>query len=211
MDWPSVWDPANPGYERMWGMIGATFEKRGVVEGHGSGLIDPHDMSAFAAAGMSSDHEIWALRRSVGAAAAAAFHRAEAVLLRRHHARADRSGSTDWSNVAFTTDDRTASETLEKGASRLQRAPRDRVWAGSPKSPSSARRSIRRGTCGSTSGSARSRRGAMPTSCCSTTWRRSRSRTSMPTASWCRRARLYRPPAADRLAGLGDEDDEYRP
>ena len=33
----------------MWGMIGATFEMRGVVEGHGSGLHEPHDASAFAA------------------------------------------------------------------------------------------------------------------------------------------------------------------
>src|SRR5690606_8992358 len=61
MDWPSVWDPSNPGYRRMWGMIGATFEKRGVVEGHGSGLTDPHEISAFIAAGLSSDHEVWAL------------------------------------------------------------------------------------------------------------------------------------------------------
>ena len=60
MDWPAVWNPDNPGYIRMWGMIGATMEKRGVVEGHGSGLIDPHDLSAFAAAGISSDHEVWA-------------------------------------------------------------------------------------------------------------------------------------------------------
>jgi len=37
MDWPSAWDPSNPGYARMWGMIRATFEMRGVVEGHGSG------------------------------------------------------------------------------------------------------------------------------------------------------------------------------
>ena len=51
MDWPSVWDPGNPGYQRMWGMIRATFEMRGVVEGHGSGLTDPHDISAFVAAG----------------------------------------------------------------------------------------------------------------------------------------------------------------
>ena len=44
MDWPAVWNPENPGYTRMWGMIGATLEGRAVVEGHGSGLTDPHDI-----------------------------------------------------------------------------------------------------------------------------------------------------------------------
>ena len=33
MDWPAVWNPENPSYERIWGMIGATFAARGVVEG----------------------------------------------------------------------------------------------------------------------------------------------------------------------------------
>src|SRR5271154_5140108 len=41
MDWPAVWNPENPSYARMWGMIGATLAGRGVVEGHGSGLVDP--------------------------------------------------------------------------------------------------------------------------------------------------------------------------
>ena len=31
MDWPAVWNPENPGYARMWGMIGATLEGRAVV------------------------------------------------------------------------------------------------------------------------------------------------------------------------------------
>ena len=37
MDWPAVWNPENPSYPRLWGMIRATFEQRGVVEGHGAG------------------------------------------------------------------------------------------------------------------------------------------------------------------------------
>ena len=41
MDWPAVWNPENPSYERLWGMIGATFAARGVVEGHGAGLARP--------------------------------------------------------------------------------------------------------------------------------------------------------------------------
>jgi len=116
MDWPAVWNPENPSYARMWGMIGATLEKRGVVEGHGSGLTDPHDISAFAAAGLSSDHEVWALdeawdRLNRGLFAELRQFSYDAIipgLIER--------GLEDWSNVAFTTDDRSASETLEIGA-----------------------------------------------------------------------------------------------
>ncbi len=39
MDWPAVWNPDNPSYKRLWGMIEATFAARGVVEGHASGLL----------------------------------------------------------------------------------------------------------------------------------------------------------------------------
>lgn len=117
MDWPSVWDPTNPGYARMWGMIGATFEARGVVEGHGSGLTDHHDISAFAAAGLSSDHEVWALDEAWDRLMRGLFTELrpfsyDAIipgLLER--------GLKDWSNVAFTTDDRSASDTLRDGAS----------------------------------------------------------------------------------------------
>lgn len=116
MDWPSVWDPANPGYARMWGMIRATFEMRGVVEGHGNGLTDPHDISAFAAAGLSSDHEVWALDETWDRLMRGLFTELrpfsyDAIipgLLQR--------GLKDWSNVAFTTDDRSASDTLRDGA-----------------------------------------------------------------------------------------------
>ncbi len=116
MDWPSVWDPTNPGYGRMWGMIRATFEMRGVVEGHGSGLVDPHDISAFAAAGLSSDHEVWALDEAWDRLMRGLFTELrpfsyDAIipgLLER--------GLKDWSNIAFTTDDRSATDTLKDGA-----------------------------------------------------------------------------------------------
>ncbi len=115
MDWPSVWNPENPGYIRMWGMIGATMEMRGVVEGHGSGLIDPHDLSAFAAAGISSDHEVWALEEAWERLSHGIFTELRPfsydVILPGLIERLE-----DWSNIAFTTDDRSASETLEKGA-----------------------------------------------------------------------------------------------
>ncbi len=116
MDWPSVWNPENPGYQRMWGMIRATIEKRGVVEGHGSGLIDPHDLSAFAAAGIASDHEVWALEEAWERLSRGIFTELRPfsydVILPGLIERLE-----DWSNVAFTTDDRSATETLEKGAS----------------------------------------------------------------------------------------------
>jgi adenine deaminase len=115
MDWPSVWNPENPGYIRMWGMIGATMEKRGVVEGHGSGLIDPHDLSAFAAAGISSDHEVWAFEEAWQRLSHGIFIELRPfsydVIMPQLIERL-----ADWQNVAFTTDDRSATETLAKGA-----------------------------------------------------------------------------------------------
>ena len=116
MDWPSVIDPRNPGHARMWGMIGATFAMRGVVEGHGSGLTDPHDISAFAAAGLSSDHEVWTAQEAWDRLMRGLFIELRPFsydvlipgLLER--------GLQDWSNVAFTTDDCSATDTLRDGA-----------------------------------------------------------------------------------------------
>jgi len=117
MDWPAVWNPENPSYDRMWGMIGATLAGRAVVEGHGSGLTDPHDLSAFVASGISSDHEVWALEEAWDRLQRGIFTELRPfsydVILPGLIAR----GLPDWSNVAFTTDDRSASETLETGAS----------------------------------------------------------------------------------------------
>jgi len=116
MDWPAVWNPQNPSYERLWGMIRATFEHRGVVEGHGAGLRDLPEINAFAAAGLSSDHEAWTpqeawdkLRRGI-------------FIEIRPHSMPDiiggllERGLCDWSQVAFATDDRSASDTLKMGA-----------------------------------------------------------------------------------------------
>jgi adenine deaminase len=115
MDWPSVWDPTNPSYDRIWGMIRATVEQRGVVEGHGSGLRERHEISAYAAAGLSSDHEVWDVNEVLDKLACGIFiemrpycyDKVLPALIERLH---------DWSNVAFTTDDRSASDTLRMGA-----------------------------------------------------------------------------------------------
>ncbi|WP_224702295.1 adenine deaminase [Devosia aquimaris] len=117
MDWPSVWDPTNPGYARMWGMIGATFERRGVVEGHGSGLTDPHDISAFAAAGLSSDHEVWALDEAWDRLVRGLFTELRPFSYDAIIPGLIARGLSDWSNIAFTTDDRSATDTLRDGAS----------------------------------------------------------------------------------------------
>lgn len=116
MDWPAVWDPSHSAYDRVWGMMRATVEQRGVVEGHGSGLTEAHDSSAFAAAGMSADHELWNFDDAWEKLTRGVFieirpFNFEAImpqLIER---------LPDWSNVAFTTDDRSVSETLIKGAS----------------------------------------------------------------------------------------------
>ncbi|RDI58853.1 adenine deaminase [Microvirga subterranea] len=116
MDWPAVWNPENPSHNRLWGMIKATFEKRGVVEGHGAGLRDLASINAFAAAGLASDHEGWTpeevwdkLRHGI-------------FIEIRPHSMPDiiggllQRGLQDWSQVAFATDDRSASDTLRLGA-----------------------------------------------------------------------------------------------
>jgi len=116
MDWPAVSDPKNPSYDRLWGMIGATLAGRGVVEGHGSGLRDISEINAFAAAGLASDHEVqtpeetWDKLRHGLFTEIRVYNMAEIIkyLLAQ--------GLEDWSQVAFTTDDRSASHTLRDGA-----------------------------------------------------------------------------------------------
>jgi adenine deaminase len=116
MDWPAVWNPENPSYKRLWGMIEATFANRGVVEGHAAGLRDLPEINAFAAAGMASDHEAWTpeevrdkLRRGL-------------FCELRPHSLPDivkallADGLADWSQLALTTDDRSCSDTMKLGA-----------------------------------------------------------------------------------------------
>jgi len=115
MDWPSVWNPVNPSYERIWGMIRATIEKRGVVEGHGSGLRERHEISAFAAAGLSSDHEVWEVQEVLDKLACGLFVEMRYFCFEKVLPQLI-GKLQDWSNIAFTTDDRSASDTLRIGA-----------------------------------------------------------------------------------------------
>ena len=115
MDWPAVVNPKNPGYQRIWENIQATLDNRGVVEGHGFGLFDLPNICAFAASGISSDHEL-----ATGEETWDKIERGLFVELRPIGAMVTKylvdHGLKDWSNVAVTTDDRNAETTLRQGA-----------------------------------------------------------------------------------------------
>jgi adenine deaminase len=115
MDWGAIIDPSSPGYQRLWENIHATIDSRGVVEGHGSMLFTSPEICAFAAAGISSDHEItreeeaWdKLQRGLFLEIRPTVAHILTYLLKR--------GLKDWSNISLTTDDRNAETTLRRGA-----------------------------------------------------------------------------------------------
>ena len=116
MDWPAVRDPANPSHDRLWGMIEATFSARGVVEGHAAGMREVHDVSAFAAAGMASDHEAWTAQEAMDKLARGLFLQLRPHSLREIVRGLLDMGLRDWSQVALCTDDRPAEDTLRIGA-----------------------------------------------------------------------------------------------
>ncbi|OWJ66745.1 adenine deaminase [Inquilinus limosus] len=116
MDWPAVWNPENPSYPRLWGMIRATFEQRGVVEGHGAGLRDTAAISAFAAAGLASDHEAWTPEEVWEKLAHGIFVELRPYSMPEVIPWLIGKGLADWSQLAFTTDDRSVSDTFKLGA-----------------------------------------------------------------------------------------------
>ncbi len=132
MDWSAVWNPKNPGYDRLWGAMQATQEARGVIAGHGTGLSTAGEISAFAAAGLSSDHEC-----RQGDEAWDKLSRGIFLMLRPVHGGMERAiklfverGLRDWSNLSLTTDDRDAAETLESGSTDYN--VREAIKAGAP-------------------------------------------------------------------------------
>lgn len=116
MDWPAVTDADNPAHARLWGMIEATLAARGVVEGHAAGLRDLANINAFAAAGLSSDHEAWTAEEAWDKLRRGLFLEIRPHSMPEIIAGLLERGLRDWSQVAFATDDRGASETLEIGA-----------------------------------------------------------------------------------------------
>ena len=130
MDWPAVWDPTHPDHERLWSCIQATRQARGVVEGHGTALRDLATINAFAAAGLSSDHE-----GRMAEEIAEKHERGIFIQLKKEFVEVGvkelvRRGIRDWSNLALCTDDRDAAETLKKGA--MDTHIRNAVAAGAP-------------------------------------------------------------------------------
>jgi adenine deaminase len=119
MDWSAVWNPTNPGYNRLWETMQATWEARGVVAGHGTGLQSVGEINAFAAAGLASDHECILAEEAWNKMSRGIFLM---LKMRRDAIRTVipyflKRGIKDWSNISLTTDDRDAAETLEIGSS----------------------------------------------------------------------------------------------
>jgi adenine deaminase len=116
MDWPAVNNASNGGHQRIWEMMQATVDQRGVIEGHGSGLTDPDSINAFSGAGLSSDHEarlpdegLEKLRRGV-------FLEVRVDLAHDLFPYLLKQGLKDWSNISVTTDDRDVYATLQLGS-----------------------------------------------------------------------------------------------
>ncbi|MGA1676182.1 MAG: adenine deaminase [Pseudomonadales bacterium] len=121
MDWPAVSHPTPPGLgfpgsARIWGMIQATWEQRGVVEGHASGMRGRDEINAFAAAGLSSDHEVREAEEGLLKLRSGVFIEARVDAVRAMFPLLLKTGITDWSNVSVTTDDRDVHATRELGA-----------------------------------------------------------------------------------------------
>jgi adenine deaminase len=116
MDWPAVWNPENPSYGRLWGMIQATFEQRGVVEGHAAGMRGINDINAFAAAGMASDHEAWTPQEVADKLRRGLFMEIRPHSLQEIVGGLLAQGQQDWSQFALCTDDRSCSDTMKLGA-----------------------------------------------------------------------------------------------
>jgi len=130
MDWPAVSNPGAPGSERIWGMIKATWANRGVIEGHGSGLRSPAEINAFAAAGLSSDHEVRLAEEGLEKVRRGVFLEVRADAARVLFPKLLELGITDWSNISVTTDDRDVAATSSMGA--MDYNIRNAINAGAP-------------------------------------------------------------------------------
>ncbi len=116
MDWPAVSNPGAPGNQRIWEMIQATWDQRGVVEGHGSGLHSVAEINAFAAAGLSSDHEVRLAEEGLEKLRRGVFLEVRTTATRPLFKRLLEEGIEDWSNLSVTTDDRDVAATVQLGS-----------------------------------------------------------------------------------------------
>ncbi|MEM9621390.1 MAG: adenine deaminase C-terminal domain-containing protein [Pseudomonadota bacterium] len=130
MDWPAVSNPDAPGSERIWGMIQATWEQRGTVEGHASGLRSLAEINAFAAAGLSSDHEVRLAEEGLHKLRRGIFLEVRADAARLLFPKMQELGLKDFSNISVTTDDRDVAATSTLGA--MDYNIRNAIEAGAP-------------------------------------------------------------------------------
>ena len=116
MDWTAVITPGTKGHKRIWEMMEATWEKRGVIEGHGSGLTGLNEINAFAGAGLSSDHEVRQSEEGLEKLRRGVFLEVRVNTIRTLFPYLLKQGLKDWSNVSVTTDDRDVHATLQLGS-----------------------------------------------------------------------------------------------
>lgn len=116
MDWPAVSNPTHPGYQRIWEDIQATRDTRGVIDGHGSGLRDLDTINAFAAAGLSSDHETRVAEEAWDKLRHGLFLQMRDDNIERAFPLFVKNGLKDWSNISLVTDDRNVADTLKQGS-----------------------------------------------------------------------------------------------
>jgi adenine deaminase len=115
MDWPAVSIPTHPGYQRIWEDIQGARDNRGVIEGHGAGLWDIDRINAFAAAGLSSDHETRLAQEAWDKMQRGTFLELRDENIERAVPLFVQKGLKDWSNVSLVTDDRNVADTLKAG------------------------------------------------------------------------------------------------
>ncbi len=115
MDWPAVSVPTHPGYQRIWEDIQATRDNRGVIDGHGAGLWDLDRINAFAAAGLTSDHETRMAEEAWDKLRHGLFLQLRDENIERAVPLFVRNGLKDWSNISLVTDDRNVADTLKQG------------------------------------------------------------------------------------------------
>ncbi|EED30400.1 putative AdeC3 adenine deaminase [gamma proteobacterium NOR5-3] len=116
MDWTAVSELDAPGHKRIWGMMQATRQNRGVIEGHGAGLVTAAEINAFAAAGLSSDHEVRLPEEGLEKLRRGVFLEVKVRAMRDLFSLLVKEGLSDWSNISVTTDDRDVHTTTQLGS-----------------------------------------------------------------------------------------------
>ena len=117
MDWPRLWNRELPGSDRLWQVIQAAMDARGVVEGHGAGLTELNDINAFAASGLESDHEVRLAEEAWNKINRGIFLQIRYDVIQSIVTLFREKGIKDWSHLSITTDDRDVSASLELGTS----------------------------------------------------------------------------------------------